>query len=203
MANPPHESSRPTGHEVDLLGVWFRRVVQSDPSAFESLFRATRESLVRYAFQITGDEAAAADMVQEAFLRFWQRRREHDPSGSVKALLFRTVRNLALNSVRDGKRRAQLLAEGYEPPARATPDPDETLAGQELAGRIRGWMEELPDRQREALTLSRFQGLSHEEIAEVMGVAPRTVNNHLVRALRTLRDRIEAHREGSSVQGAG
>jgi len=203
MSSPPRNSPQSAATEVDLLRIWFRRVVESDATAFESLFRATRENLVRYAVQITGDEATAADMVQEAFLRFWQRRREHDPSGSVKALLFRTVRNLALNSVRDGKRRAQLLAEGYESPVRGTPDPEMAFAGRELAERVREWMEELPDRQREALTLSRFQGLNHEEIAEVMEVAPRTVNNHLVRALRTLRDRIEAHREGSSVQGAG
>jgi RNA polymerase sigma-70 factor (ECF subfamily) len=50
----------------------------------------------------------------------------------------------------------------------------------------------LPERQREALMLSRFEGLSHEEIAGVMGVAPRTVNNHLVRGLRFLRERFEA-----------
>ncbi len=185
------------------MGVWFRRVVQSDQAAFEALFRAMRSGLVNYAVQITGDEATAADIVQEAFLRFWQRRAEHDPSGSVKALLFRTVRNLALNSVRDGKRRAKLLAEGYEPPLRSAPPPDLTLAGRELAGRLREWMDELPDRQREALTLSRFQGLSHEEVAAVMEVAPRTVNNHLVRALRTLKERLESHREGSSVKGAG
>ena len=203
METPHQDPPQQTDNEVDLMAVWFRRVVHSDTAAFEALFRAMRGGLVNYAAQITGDEASSSDIVQEAFLRFWQRREEHDPSGSVKALLFRTVRNLALNWVRDGKRRAKLLAEGYVSPHRPAPPPDLMLAGRELAGRLQEWMDELPERQREALTLSRFQGLSHEEVAAVMDVAPRTVNNHLVRALRTLKERLEAHREGSSVKGAG
>ena len=71
--------------------------------------------------------------------------------------------------------------------------PDEALAEAEakaLDARLQAWIADLPDRQREALTLSRFDGLSHAEIADVMGVSPRTVNNHLVQALRTLRDRL-------------
>jgi RNA polymerase sigma-70 factor (ECF subfamily) len=50
----------------------------------------------------------------------------------------------------------------------------------------------LPDRQREALLLSRYEGLSHAEIAEIMGVSPRTVNNHLVSALKSIRNNVVA-----------
>jgi RNA polymerase sigma-70 factor (ECF subfamily) len=61
-----------------------------------------------------------------------------------------------------------------------------------LEKNIKAWVEDLPDRQREAFVLSRFNGLSHDEIAAVMGVSPRTVNNHIVRALKTLRDHVRA-----------
>ncbi len=176
---------------ADLLSRWFRRVVNSDEGAFESLFRTLHDDLLRYTRRLVGDDATARDVVQETFVRFWERRREHDPSGSVRALLHRTARNLALNHLRDGRRREELLAAGYEPPQTPSPGPDASLVGQELAHRIQGWIETLPPRQREALTLSRFHGLPHEEIAEVMELSPRTVNNHLVRALRTLKDRID------------
>lgn len=176
---------------TEFLSVWFRRVVGSDESAFESLFRALHDDLLSHAVRILGDAASARDVVQDAFVKFWERRREHDPTGSVRALLHLTVRNLALNQIRDGRRRAELLAESYEPTRSRPPEPDASLAGRELEDRIQEWIQELPDRQREALTLSRFQGLNHEEIARVMEVTPRTVNNHLVRALRTLRERIE------------
>ena len=176
---------------ADLHSGWFRRVVNSDEGAFESLFRALHDDLLGHVRRLVEDDATARDLVQEAFVRFWERRKDHDPSGSVRALLHRTARNLALNHLRDGRRREELLAEGYEPPRTPAPGPDAALVGRELAQRIQGWMEELPPRQREALSLSRFQGLSHEEIAQVMELSPRTVNNHLVRALRTLKDRID------------
>jgi RNA polymerase sigma-70 factor (ECF subfamily) len=56
-------------------------------------------------------------------------------------------------------------------------------------------MADLPARQREALLLTRFQGMTHQEAAETMGCSPRTVNNHLVRALRALRERVDEYAE--------
>ncbi|TVR52882.1 MAG: sigma-70 family RNA polymerase sigma factor [Gemmatimonadales bacterium] len=187
--------------EADLLSAWFRRVVASDRDAFESLFRATHDGLIRFAVSILQDEGAAGDVVQDAYLRLWQRREEQDPTGSVKALLYRTVRNLALNVVRDGERRERLLEERADPPGARAPSPDEALDARVLGERLRKWIAELPDRQREALLLSRFEGLSHEEIGRVMEVAPRTVNNHLVRALRALRERASAHGFTAHLEG--
>jgi len=70
------------------------------------------------------------------------------------------------------------------------PNADELLDAEDLGVRIREWISELPPKRREAFQLSRFDGLSHEEIAEVMNVAPRTVTNHIMLALQHLRDRL-------------
>lgn len=67
------------------------------------------------------------------------------------------------------------------------------MDAERLDDHLRAWIDELPDRQREALSLSRFEGLSHEEIAEVMEISPATVNNHIVRALKTLRGKVRSH----------
>ncbi len=137
------------------------------------------------------DQEAAADIVQDAFVRVWEGRERLDPDRSLKAFLYQTVRNLALNLGRDSRNRAALLAERYEAPTPAPARPDDVLAREGLRVQVEEWIEALPDRQKEALRLSRFDGLDHAEIAEVMGCSPRTVNNHLVKALRTLRDRAE------------
>jgi len=71
--------------------------------------------------------------------------------------------------------------------------PDEAVEAKDLDAHLTQWIEDLPDRQREALSLSRFEGLSHDAIADVMDISPRTVNNHIVRALRSLRDRLRAY----------
>jgi len=79
-------------------------------------------------------------------------------------------------------------------PAAPTP-PDAAAEGEWLEERLRTWIADLPTRQREALVLSRFEGLSHDQIAEVMDISPRTVNNHIVRALKRLRDHVDDYDE--------
>ena len=67
------------------------------------------------------------------------------------------------------------------------------MDARDLEDRLHDWIADLPDRQREALELSRFRGLSHEDVAGIMDISPRTVNNHIVRALRSLRERIRTY----------
>lgn len=179
--------------EMDLFQVWARRIRTSDSSAFEAFFRAVHPPLVQYAQRYLHDSAAALDVTQDAFIRIWEGRERIDPAQSLKAFAFRTVRNLCLNRIRDGKTRTELLEEEYEPPPTDARRPDEVLNEELLASRLEEWIEDLPDRQREALRLSRFHGLSHQEAADAMGVSARTVNNHLVKALRTIRDRVRAY----------
>jgi len=195
LPNPaPRVKTTPSrgGDDLDLFQVWAARIRDSDPAALEAFFRAVHAPLVRYAARFVPD-AGAEDIVQDAFVRIWNGRERIDPSQSLKAFAYRTVRNLCLNRIRDGKTRETLLAERYEVPIHSTPSPDHDLDQSDLAVRLKEWIEALPDRQREALELSRFEGLSHEEVAEAMGVSPRTVNNHLVKALRTIRDRVRVY----------
>jgi RNA polymerase sigma-70 factor (ECF subfamily) len=179
--------------DTDLFSVWAARIRKSDPGAFESFFRALHEPLVRFAEGFVKDSQVAGDMVQEAFIRIWDGRDRLDPGQSLKAFAYRTVRNLCLNRIRDVRTREGLLAERYETPGGQVAAPDRASEARQLQALLTQWIGELPDRQREALELSRFQGLSHEEVAEAMEVSPRTVNNHLVKALRTLRDRVREY----------
>lgn len=172
---------------------WARRLATDDATALRALFDSTYEPLWRSVVRLVGDEALARDLAQDAFVRIWDRRASLDPSLSLRALLYRTVRNLALNQLRDEQTRRHLLEDpesaSVSRPRRA-PSALQQLEASELATRLQQFINELPPRQQEALRLSRFDGLSHQEIADVMGCAPRTVNNHLVRALEQLRTRL-------------
>lgn len=170
-----------------------RRIRDSDAAAFETFFRKLHAPLVRYAEGLVGDGALASDLTQDAFVRIWEGRGRIDPGQSLEAFAYRTVRNLCLNRIRDRKNREELLATGYEPPSGAPRDPEDLLGEARLAASLERWIDALPERQREALRLSRFHGLTHDEVAEAMGVSARTVNNHLVRALRAIRDRVRAY----------
>ena len=169
-------------------------VQAGDEGAFRALFDALYGPLLRYAQSYLDEPAAAEDLVQEAFVRLWDRRASLPADVTLSAYLYKTVRNLALNVRRDRATRERLLEdpaaqEGAATPA-AVPQPDAEAEGEDLSGRLTGYLADLPPRQREAIQPSRFEGLTHHEVAVAMGCSPRTVNNHLVAALSTLRRRL-------------
>jgi RNA polymerase sigma-70 factor (family 1) len=172
---------------------WCRRIKASDRAAFEAVFDALHDPLARYALQITGREAAAQDIVQYVFTALWDMREDLDPEESLEALLFRIVRNRAYNTERNRRTRETKQEELQHDTEPVQPDAGAQMDAERLEADLRAWMEELPERQREALALSRFEGLSHESIAEVMDISPRTVNNHIVRALKKLRHWVRSH----------
>jgi len=172
---------------------WSRGLRDSDRQAYTRVFEATYDALYRYAWYFTHDEETTYDVLQDVFLKLWQVRERIDPARSLKALLYQMVRNTALNHIRHARRHAaDALDEMVIEPASSSPS-ESSFDVQALDDHIRGWIDELPTRRREAFLLSRYQGLSHAEIADVMNLAPKTVNNHIVLALQHLRTRLLAH----------
>jgi len=173
-----------------LFKDWATKIKTSDRHAFQTFFEATYPSVVRYARGFTRDEAAANDVAQEIYLRLWNSRASLDENRSLRALLYVSARNLALNYNRKHTFR-EMAHQTMKQPA-PPPLPDDTLGAQELAEKIKAWIQDLPARRREAFQLSRFDGLSYQEIAQVMGLSERTVEQHIRLALSTLRDRLKA-----------
>ncbi len=161
-----------------------------DRASFAQLYRTMAAPLVRYARDLLGDEQAAYDVLQDVFLGLWERRHTLAVKKSVRALLYVMTRNRALNVLRANARFAgggeEALA-GMGTSASVT----ETIDAEMLETKMRVWIGELPPRRSEAFCLSRFHDLTHAEIAEIMGVSRRTVDTHVVHALRYLRDKLE------------
>lgn len=178
-------------HSTDAVATWTRGVQAGDERAFRALFDALYHPMLRFAGSLVRDPGVAEDLVQEAFVRLWDRRERLDVTQSLRAYLFRSVRNLAFNHRRDDQTHQRLLSDAAIETTAAAPGrlpaPDEVAAGSELALQLDRWLAALPPRQREALIFSRVEGMSHLEVAEAMGCSPRTVNNHLVAALATLK----------------
>ena len=167
---------------------WSERLQSSDQRAYSELFEAMHVVLLRYAWRFTSDQEAARDIVQDAFLKLWQIRADIDPKRSLKALLYTMVRNLALNYKRAAQHTSGVFPE-HDLHDRA-PTADQQLEASILGDRLRLYIDQMPQRRREAFMLSRFEGLSHGEIAQVMNLTPRTVNTHIVLALKDLRKRL-------------
>jgi RNA polymerase sigma-70 factor (ECF subfamily) len=172
---------------------WCRRLKASDRSAYAELFEEMYDPLFRYVRSITKTPDAARDVTQDVFIRLWEVRDSLSTDQSLEAYLYRIARNRAYNHERNQRTRAEKEEDVREQtPAQPAPPtrPDVQADADQLEDRLWRWIGELTERQREALVLSRFDGLSHEEVGEVMDISPRTVNNHIVRALKHLRGRI-------------
>ncbi len=170
----------------DQITNWARKIRRSDQRAFDQLFRSLYPVLIRFACRYTGDRTAAEDIVQNSFVILWQKRSRIDPKQSLKSYMYKIVRNRALNYIRDNSQMVSnqvLIDEQHQ----AVADAASSENAESLENQFSNWIDELPDRQKEAFELSRFDGLNHREIAGVMDVSVKTVNNHIVAALRYLR----------------
>lgn len=172
-----------------------RRLKASDRDAFERVFNVLHDGLFRYVRSLTRSGEVARDITQDVFVRLWEAREQLDPNRSLEAYVYRVARNRVYNYKRNRRTRVNKRAHLHavtSAQAQGPQLPDSKFNADVLAANLQTWTEELPERQREAFVLSRFEGLSHAEIASIMDISPRTVNNHIVSALKTLRTRIRA-----------
>ena len=172
---------------------WTRRLNASDEDALDELFQAAFEPLVKYAWRYTADKPTAMDIVQDCFVKLWEVRHRLNPDKSLRSYLYNMVKNRSLNYLRDSHTDTVQLDDMQLADPEQETDTIEIESGQaeELSDRFEMWIEDLPDRQREAFELSRFDGLTHDEIAEIMDISARTVNNHIVSALNTLKEKYQ------------
>ena len=173
---------------------YVRRLNASDREAFADLFRLLREQLIRYVFNIVREDMVSHDLVQDSFVTLWSLRETLDPDKSLKAYMYQIARNRALRHLRDTRlheSKHELIRQqrSFEVPADQWPDA--VMESDSLSMKLKKWLSALPERQREALELCRYQGLSHKEIAEVMEISPRTVNTHITSAIKNLRRAVE------------
>lgn len=173
----------------------------ADPRAaaahVEALFREHYRALVTFAARYTLRRDAAEDVVQEVFLRLWERF-ERDGVGAsatevTRSYLFSAVRYHALPLLRRGRlarrwseREAQVLRLDGAAPTHAS-DADAALDRDDLARTVRRAVAGLSDKTRVVFLLSRERGFTYAEIAEVLGISVKTVELHMTRALKALR----------------
>jgi RNA polymerase sigma-70 factor (ECF subfamily) len=179
-----------------------RRLGESDASALKRLLRLYWENIVRYALHIVNSQDIAEDVAQEAFVRLWSHRERWQGMHSVRPVLYRIARNLALNEVRRLSTFQRWL-QRIRADASATdtaPGPYQDTISAELDAVMRRAVDALPERRREIFILVRFHRLSHHEAGEVLGITAQAVSNQMSRALAELHAALDPHLEGDSAQ---
>lgn len=173
-------------------------VKAGDERSFELLLRRYRTPLVNFLYRMVRDSAVAEDLAQEVFLRVYRARKEYAPSAKFTTWIFRIATNLALNSVRDNRNRQMEISMDRavdigddERPAMEVQDHTPTME-QYLIARSRSEMilraiDALPEKQRAAVLLHKYQELDYDEIARILDCSESALKSLLFRAYETLR----------------
>ena len=178
-----------------------RLVAEGDTAAFEQLIGRHQALVAGTIARMLGSNADVEDIAQQVFIRVWKSAARYVARAKFTTWLLKITRNLVFNEMRRAKRHphlpVQIEPEAEEMPLRdeATATPDATLLQNELQEAIETAITLLPETQRMALVLRRYEELSYDEIAEVLDLSVAAVKSLLFRARTELRERLKDYLE--------
>jgi RNA polymerase sigma-70 factor (ECF subfamily) len=171
-------------------------VREGDERAFRELVEATEDRVSGTIVKMLGGIEGAEDLAQKVYLRIWQARARYEPTAKFSTWMFSIVRRLVFNERRGRARRGAVFYEAaVEEPAREASggvSPASEASAGELARAIDAALAELPEEQRMAMILRRYEEMAYEEIAAVLGTTVPAVKSLLFRARETLRLKLKA-----------
>jgi len=177
-------------------------VKAGDERSFELLLRKYRTPVINFLYRMVRDSAIAEDLAQEVFLRVYRARQEYAPSAKFTTWMFRIATNLALNALRDNRYRQLEISmdqpvetnESEQPAlevADGAPTAEQQLVARTRTELIRNAINVLPEKQRAAVLLHKYQELDYGEIAKILGCSESALKSLLFRAYETLRVQLQ------------
>ncbi|MFT6357401.1 MAG: RNA polymerase sigma-70 factor (ECF subfamily) [Saprospiraceae bacterium] len=165
---------------------WLAQLLNDDEKGLQSIFDRYYKYLVVTAYKVVNDDHQARDIVQEVFFDFWKKRAQHNINISLKSYLRRAVVNRSIDYLRSKKRiGSNEEITDYNQPAN-TASIQDIMETNDLQAALQAGIDSLPTRCREVFSLSRFEDLSHKEIATKLDISVKTIENQMIQALKTL-----------------
>ena len=169
-----------------------------DEDAFNELFERHLKGVLNLLFRYIQDRLAAEDLSQEVFLRLYRYREKYEVKAKFTTFLYTITTNLALNYIRDNKKRKMAMFSALsvndtstelsmQIPNPKAQDPSYGLEQEEMQNAVLDAINKLPDNQKMAIHLSKYADMSHEEISEIMKMSPSAIKSLLSRARDNLR----------------
>jgi RNA polymerase sigma-70 factor, ECF subfamily len=186
-----------TGGDAEVM----LRVKAGDDDAFDYLVQKYRRPMVHFMFRSTRTVAVAEDLAQEVFLRVYRSRQTYEASAKFTTWLYRIATNLAMNHVRDTKHerpentvsvdaRNEETGQGFDLPDRSL-TAEQNLLRRERLMAIRERVLGLPEKQRTAVLMHKYQSMDYKQIAEVLKLSESATKSLLFRAYETLREQLK------------
>jgi RNA polymerase sigma-70 factor, ECF subfamily len=164
---------------------------KSDEQAFGQVFREYYPRLCSYACNLLNDMDEAEEIVQQTFLTIWEKRLVINITTSFKAYLYRAVQNSCLNKFKREKVRQSYAEDHIKVTSPVYEHTSDMVLGMELEKKLQLAIESLPEQCRLVFKLSRYEDLKYAEIADQLGISAKTVENHIGKALKILRQHLK------------
>jgi RNA polymerase sigma-70 factor, ECF subfamily len=177
---------------VDLLEKQvLDKLCEGDASAFEMIFKTYYQPLCRYAYSFLQDKEEAEEVVQASLITVWEKRQSLSIETSLKSYLYRMVRNSCLNVIKHERVKQQHAAHELYVKEVAYESVAHKIQAAELETKIMQAMKVLPEQCRLVFQLSRFEELKYQEIADQLQISVKTVENHMGKALKLMREQLK------------
>jgi len=172
------------------------RVKEGDHASFNLLLEKYRSPVIHFLYRMVQDQGVSEELGQEVFLRVYRSRATYEPTAKFTTWLFRIATHLALNWLRDGKNEKgqERLDDGALTPSRDVPDRtpsvEHALVYQVKLEEVRRAVSTLPEKQRAAVLMHKYEEMEYSQIAAVLSCSESAVKSLLFRAYETLRVRL-------------
>ena len=177
------------------------RVAAGDDTAFDYLVQKYRRSMISFMYRMTHNQAVAEELAQEVFLRVYRSRQNYAASAKFTTWLYRIATNLAVNHARDTKHERPENTVNIDEPdtdtgltvdvADSSLNAEQNILRRERLAAIRRQVDALPERQRMAVLMHKYQNMDYKQIAEVLKLSESATKSLLFRAYETLRDTLK------------
>jgi RNA polymerase sigma-70 factor, ECF subfamily len=176
------------------------KTAEGDEFAFEFLVRRHQTSVLNLIYRYVGDKTRARDLAQEVFIRVWRAAKHYEANAKFTTWIYRITANLCLNELKSFGKKKFLFggSPGEEGQTRdggsnVSPSAEDLLLAEERSRQISDALQNLPENQRIALILKRYDNLSYDEIAKILECSVSAVESLLVRAKRNLQEKLLFH----------
>jgi len=168
----------------------FERIKKGDEKAFEILFHKYYRYLCLYSAKIINEDSAAEEIVQDFFVKIWEKREQLNIETSLKNYLFRSVKNLCINYIQHNKTKIRHAKHVLSEVENNFSD-DDNYPEIDLSVKIEESINSLPEKRKEIFRLSRQEGLKYHEIAQKLNISIKTVETQMSLAIKTLREKLK------------
>lgn len=169
------------------------KLKDGNQAAFKYFYDKYSLQLYRKLIQMVHEETIAEELLQDLFVKIWEKRNLVDPEQSFKAYLYKIAERIVYDHFRKLTREARLKGEFSAMSSELYSHTEENIFKKEAEAKIQAAIEKLPHQQKQVFTLCKIEGKSYEEVSKILGISVVTINTHITRATKTIKMHLKSN----------